>query len=215
MYMECLRLLLGVRKTTAGDLCLMEANLPSLAAHTKRSQLKLIRKLRNEREDMADDPFHHAWHLAREANSPMARYILTLDNHNPEQERETLKKRIENSERTKYITYRSQMNPALNMHPMYRDAALPENERIVTTKFRLSSHNLAIEKGRWQRKPREERLCPACNIVQDEQHALRECILNEDVRRENCANANLNLPDFFVENPNSTKLCYLLMHKFV
>ena len=43
-------------------------------------------------------------------------------------------------------------------------------------KFRLGSHNLPIETGRWSRKNREERLCPSCNVVGDEEHMLFDCI---------------------------------------
>ena len=53
------------------------------------------------------------------------------------------------------------------MHPMSAD--------IV--RFRLGSHNLPIEKGRWSRLERKDRLCSACNVVGDEVHALYHCSL--------------------------------------
>ena len=46
--------------------------------------------------------------------------------------------------------------------------------RIALSKFRLSSHHLAIELGRHLNIPRENRLCPNCNqnVVENEYHFL-------------------------------------------
>ena len=195
-YMQCVRLLLGVRKTTAGDLCLVEAGQPSLAQKIKTVQKNTIHRLISEREGMADDPFHYAWTIARDARTPCARYILSLETFSPEAEESRLKERIRASERTKFVTYRDLMNPALEVHPMYRSTDSQERERLTLTKFRLSSHNLAIERGRWTRKPREERLCPTCNVVQDELHAVTECRINASARRDIEA-AYQQLPQLF------------------
>ena len=42
-------------------------------------------------------------------------------------------------------------------------------------RLRLSSHSMPIETGRWTRVPRENRLCPNCNVLGDERHFLYEC----------------------------------------
>ena len=51
-----------------------------------------------------------------------------------------------------------------------------QNRRALT-KLRTSSHNLAIETGRWANTKREERLCKQCNEnkIEDENHLLFEC----------------------------------------
>ena len=56
------------------------------------------------------------------------------------------------------------------------------------TRFRLGSHNLPIETGRWSRTPRENRLCPRCKVLGDEIHFLFHC--SETIRN----------PDDFIEN---------------
>ena len=47
------------------------------------------------------------------------------------------------------------------------------------TRFRISAHNLAIERGRYTRPkptPVEKRLCPYCpSAIQDEKHFLTTC----------------------------------------
>ena len=43
------------------------------------------------------------------------------------------------------------------------------------TRFRLGSHKLPIETGRWTRTPRADGLCPKCNLIGDEYHVLFYC----------------------------------------
>ena len=43
------------------------------------------------------------------------------------------------------------------------------------TRFRLGSHNLPIETGRWSRMNREDRLCRNCSVLGDEKHFLFNC----------------------------------------
>ena len=217
MYTACIRTLLGVRKTTAGELCLIEAGLPTLTAYAKNVQKRTIGKLIEERAGMEDDPFNHAWNLAREARTPTARYIEALQTFAMDQEMEALKQRVRSSTRTKYQSYCQLMNPNLTKSEIYTDPDLREHERIVTTKFRLSSHNLAIERGRWLRKPRDERLCPECDVIQDESHALMDCRITAAVRSEHCRDMHLRLPDFFTRNATSAavRACFVLIKDFI
>ena len=43
------------------------------------------------------------------------------------------------------------------------------------TRFRLGSHTLPIETGRWGRIKRENRLCRTCKVLGDERHFLLHC----------------------------------------
>ena len=45
------------------------------------------------------------------------------------------------------------------------------------TKFRISAHPLEIEKGRYQNKPVDQRICSQCNLdqIEDEKHFLLHC----------------------------------------
>ena len=49
--------------------------------------------------------------------------------------------------------------------------------RLSLSRFRLSSHNLSIETGRYNSVPKEERLCNFCNMqnTEDEFHFLLVC----------------------------------------
>jgi hypothetical protein len=55
---------------------------------------------------------------------------------------------------------------------------LPLEQRKSLSRFRISAHNLAIERGRYARPPTpiENRTCPQCpDKVEDELHVLTEC----------------------------------------
>ena len=56
--------------------------------------------------------------------------------------------------------------------------------RRTMSRFRLSAHDLAIEKGRQQNIPRNNRLCNICNVIEDEEHFLNECKIYQEVRKE-------------------------------
>ena len=63
------------------------------------------------------------------------------------------------------------------MHKQFRNAI---------SKQRLSSHRLHIESGSWNiphPTPRENRLCSACNILEDEFYFMFECTLYNDERQ--------------------------------
>ena len=61
--------------------------------------------------------------------------------------------------------------------------------RNCLSRFRLGSHWLEVESGRWQRKLREDRICNTCehtNVaqVEDEEHMVKTCPLYNEVRSE-------------------------------
>ena len=66
--------------------------------------------------------------------------------------------------------------------------------RSSLTKFRISAHRLKIETGRYERKPREERICQRCNNnqIEDEIHFLLAC--------PNYTEARSNLTSFCEKN---------------
>ena len=64
--------------------------------------------------------------------------------------------------------------------------------------MRTSSHILEIEKGRMCRpkKPIEQRLCPYCEVLEDEQHFLLHCRLYHALRNELYAQIESYKPEF-------------------
>ena len=72
------------------------------------------------------------------------------------------------------------MNPNLSISP-FIDLYHPSAAIII--QFRLGSHYLPIETGRWRSSPREERLCTVCGVLGDERHAIYECslVIHDDI----------------------------------
>ena len=58
--------------------------------------------------------------------------------------------------------------------------------RVSLARFRCSSHDLWIEKGRFYNIKREDRLCKSCNInvLENEYHFLLVCPLYNKLRRQ-------------------------------
>ena len=88
--------------------------------------------------------------------------------------------------------------------------------RIKLTKFRLSNHSLMIEKGRYTGLKPEERLCPFCpNLVEDEIHFLLNCHTYKNIREilmEKVHNENFLFQFFSVEQQFRyllAKFCHL------
>jgi hypothetical protein len=215
LYASCVRLLLGVRRTTATDLCLIEAGLPPIEQMVRSAQKRTIEKFIAQRANLPDDPLMQALRIAREAGTPCAKYIQELSDYQSDADTVKLHNRIVNSMRTKYRVYYELINPNLEIHQMYRCNDVIEYKRLTATRLRLSSHNLEIERGRWSRKPREERLC-SCGSVQDEQHMLDTCPSTQPIRAQ-FPSMNFHLPDFFVVNSvnDIVDVLYAMFHSYV
>ena len=80
-----------------------------------------------------------------------------------------------------YCTYKHEFE-----YENYLDHISDNKLRISLTKFRLSSHNLEIETGRYDNIPREERFCKNCSMkaVETEYHFLLVCPKYISLRRQ-------------------------------
>ena len=104
---------------------------------------------------------------------------------------------------SKCIVYR-------NLHDVhclqyYIRKSLPENLICTLSKFRLSSHDLNIEKGRYQNIPRENRICGKCNRneIEDEYHFTLICPYYRDLR-------NTYIHRYYYIRPSMYKFIQLL-----
>ena len=74
--------------------------------------------------------------------------------------------------RYKYSIY-AELNPDLSPSP-FLDIIHPISTDII--KFRVGSHCLPIETGRWNRTPRHEILCTSCGELGDKKHVIYSCL---------------------------------------
>ena len=70
--------------------------------------------------------------------------------------------------------------------------------RKCISKLRLSSHDLNIEKGRFERKKVEDRLCNYCNLktIEDESHVLLVCPSYSNERIKFIEEVRKHVPDY-------------------
>ena len=90
--------------------------------------------------------------------------------------------RLENSTRARFYMYISNFK-----HQIYLDSLQIDKYRKWLCKFRVSSHRLEIEAGRWtkpNKTPLDNRKCIICNILEDEYHFVLDCSLYLNLRTQ-------------------------------
>ena len=207
MYMKMVKCMLDVRHSTCNDLCLLEAGMPLIRELVAARRARYIRK--KFLNLPIDTPLYMAYVLGKDASTKSARIISQILEHN-DPDGESIQNLIRQQQSIKRSTY-LEMNPELIESKIYSADDLPEYLRIAYTRFRLSSHKLKIETGRWKGTPRENRRCKCDeNSVQDETHALLFCPLTLDIRRT-FGICQANLASFFKENDGT--VCAKVIYK--
>ena len=95
----------------------------------------------------------------------------------------------------------------------YLDCVKNSKHRKALTRLRLSCHSLMIEKGRYQKLERQDRLCPFCTtVIEDECHFITSCPTYENAR----ANLYLecrNTSRFFDTMNNPQKFIFIMSNE--
>ena len=190
IYNWALKQLLDVRMTSCNDVCYVESGYNSLTSIVRHKQRHFFAKMMSERYGLQDDPLGYSLRLILGNNYNTSKYLQNLiDNINfndCQQDNESLKTSLRDSESSRRRVY-CDINGNLSIHSIYNSKHnIHEKYRKAFTKFRVSSHNLACETGRWNRKgrgrlPMEERLC-SCGLIQSEEHVISVCPLSQNLR---------------------------------
>ena len=217
IYISAIKSLLGVRKTTPNNLCLLELGYPPIKSYIRNRQKLFFSKALEERQGFTDDPFMFAMKLIEHSKTDTYIHTIISQEH-INSGIDILKQSVRNSQKTKMKTYIT-LNPSLSVHPVYflRDATIQDYLRTVFTRCRLSSHKLKIETGRWARIPPEDRLC-LCGNIQTEEHVLLHCVLTCHIRDMSSSNIEfpISISDMFdtVTTPEDFKMIYAIMRYF-
>jgi hypothetical protein len=184
-YMMILKTLLGVRITTPNKLCLIESGFLDIESLIKLKRGKFARDIEGNADP--NDPIMKVLKLCAQKNTRGYK-IYMRDNQQYEELNKNCTADLKNqcyedagrhSKTDMYL----KINPNLSMHDIYLKYNIPDYQRIAVTHFRLSSHNLLVEKLCWSRTPRELRTCPCDDIsIQDEHHVVFECPTTEAIR---------------------------------
>ena len=184
LYYKMLRAALGVRSNCPNFLVLVESGCLPLECLIRARQLKFFRRFMKSMPANSTRRAIFAELLTR-STAYLDHYraldaaYTTVKNLKEHYIRELHEKiRVLASDRDRHYKYwvYCEINPTLEPSPFLNRI---DHVGKSITKFRLGSHKLKIETGRWyrgtQRKPREERLCPTCGVCGDEYHAIYNC----------------------------------------
>ena len=213
LYNMCNKHLLGVRKTTNTNLCLIELGLPPLKALIKHRQKKFFKCMWTERRDMNDDPLSFVLNLVMDSRISTRKFIKDLlesENYDISVASNKLIQDVISSDSSKCIYYLV-INPDMKVHAIYNTKVrLNELERMSWSKLRLSAHSLVIETGRWNRRgrghlPMEQRLCQ-CGLVQTERHVVEVCTMSQHIRN---IHGVRSLENLLLEIDDYSKVCHI------
>ena len=178
-YIKLLRRTLNVRVNTPALTLYIESGLLPIKALIYARQLKFFTRYRDKAMSTRTLRSQLFSRLMDEATDYLQHYInLSAKYSNVEEiykeKSEEVKEKVREyagNDQYKYKIYLD-LNP--NLQPSrFIDSFHALSGDII--RFRLGSHLLPIETGRWSRTPRNERLCRCCNLLGDEKHALFNC----------------------------------------
>ena len=205
-YHKLIKCTLGVRQSTPNLLVLIESGLLPLRALILSRQLTFYKRFteslraNSSRKEVFDK-------LKSDPNEPYVQhYINTSQKYTSKEEiyRE-FSAEMKNQVNTqadnggyKFDMYRK-MNPSLDRSPFI---SLPHPLSLQIIKFRLGSHKLPVETGRWYGiRNRNDRVCSECGVLGDEVHYLYNCA---QIKRDDVVLPQ-NLDELW-QNPNVFKL---------
>ena len=126
-------------------------------------------------------------------NDDVIQYYANLHDHHQKEEMLNRKSMILTSNAKMIQYYRNHIDTS---NTCLYNSLLPDYFRYITSRWRLSNHNLKIETLRYNKDgeiPREMRLCTICLVVEDEQHVIYQCprfrIVHQkfnDILKKNC-----------------------------
>ena len=182
MYIGAIKALLGVRETTRTDTTLIETGMPSLKQLvSKRTSTFMKKELSAERT--LDTPLIKIFKICEAKRTGGFLFLSRAIDPTANNETSVIET-FQNRTSSKATTYKT-INPDLSLHTVYTSSDyINERERLVFTRFRLSSHHLKVETGRWARIEAANRVCDCGNGIQDESHVLFVCPKTESVREK-------------------------------
>ena len=174
-YFALIKSCLGVRSNTPNKLVLIESGMPSLESMIMSRQYNFfIKYVGNLKSNSARKAVFDAIQESR--CDYMSHYVDLLNTYHSKAEIKKhyhikLSTEVNNmaqqADKYKFQIYK-QFNPDLKPLDF-------QTSHYKFPRLRLSSHSMPIETGRWTRVPRENRICPNCNVLGDERHFLYEC----------------------------------------
>ena len=186
LHRKSIKMILGIRQTVPNHIIHIESGVSPIETSIKAQQLKYWLSIKNYGHDNPTSPVAKMLNIAKQHDIHFIRHYKLLENkfRTPANCRHTLNKEfLEYTKRT--ITSKADPDSALGtyfslnpqLEAILHNTHIIESERILLTKYKMGSHNLKIETGRWARIDRDKRLCNKCNLnaIQTLSHVLYDC----------------------------------------
>ena len=176
---QALKAILEVKRGTATDLVYHELRRPNIVSRVKDQQYKFFKRINSLNEDIAI-----VVSIMRICQGcPMLMYYESLHNHHGDDDMKDRELRIQSSTLSSLVYY-SAMN--FSSKSMIYQSFMDDEKRAVISRWRLSNHRLKIETLRYHRPliQRKDRLCDVCGVLDDETHAVYECIRYNIIREK-------------------------------
>lgn len=178
MELNLLKCILCVKSGTSNDLVYHELKRSDVISKIKDRQFKFISKIKNL--DCNDATVKNVWDISY--GIPIYRYYENLCGNDQITDYTSRKENIISNTGTMCSRY---CNLIGIEHADYLYNFFgSDNLRQIITRWRLSCHPLAIEKGRYKKPkvPPDERICRICLICENETHVIYHCPLYNDIR---------------------------------
>lgn len=177
-YKKMLKCCFNVRLNVSNDILYIESDFLPIKAIILIRQYKFYKRFResiksgSRREKMLNILQDQETNFIQHYENLVSKYSCVDDIVNEyKNEIKSKIRRLADNDHYKYKAY-LENNPDLSSSP-FLDIIHPTARDII--KFRLGSHYLRIETGRWNGTRREERLCSTCGVLGDERHILYCC----------------------------------------
>ena len=197
---KALKRCLGVKSSTPNELIYIELNRANMISALKDRQYKFFLKLTklNENEALVKSIMKICGDL------DIIKFYQSLQGNNRSIDIEKRKLDTRNSIETMTKRYVELTNNEY-CYDVY-ESYIREDLRTIITRWRLSSHDLKIERGRYLNISREERLCLFCDdCIEDENHALFYCNAYTNQRRRFSSLLEKNFSLRLLMNPTKNK----------
>ena len=181
---KALKACLGVKQGTSDEIIYLEINKADIVASIYYRQYKFYQKFK--RLSCRESTARNIWQsYTQDRNQGEISFINHYETLNADIIRKNMcdrKSLITISNKSMHKRYIDLFN--LEYNDILYNSMINDKDRKIITRWRLSSHHLYIETGRYKNPPvvREERKCVICEEVEDEEHALLKCRAHEHTR---------------------------------
>ena len=201
---KLLKRILGVKKGTSNELIYIELNRPDIISKIKDLQYNFNQKV--SKTSSEDAIVADAYNMCKEL--PIYGYYNSLRADNQKCNKFDRITSVRNSNATMCLRYRNLFN--LNQTCIIYDSYLNDEIRTILSRWRLSSFDLHVETGRYNKTLREMRICNLCQDgnIEDEYHVIFVCNFYNVIRHRYHVLLQDNNTISKLLNPTTIADCY-------